>query len=747
MKRKIELLAPGGDIDSIKAAILAGADAIYCGLDRFNARNSAENINFDNLKGILKYAHNNNCEIFLTLNIIILENEIPSIISLLNKLVNTTIDGIIVQDLGLFYLISKHFNKLKIHASTQLTTHNDGQVYFLNKLNATRLNLSRELNLNEIKALTTIAHKNNIFTEVFIHGSNCISFSGICYMSSVHSGNSGNRGRCSQPCRDKYETTDAGKDFPLNLKDNSAYFDVKEIADAGVDSLKIEGRIKKYDYVYTVVDTWKKQLDNFYNNNKISNDNSNLFKVFNRNFSNSFLKGDIHKDMFIDNPRDYSITHLSEKTSFTSDEEQEKAELALYDEKDKIKIHVANEINKIKLAKTPLIINVSGECGKPLKLDIQTPETSFTIISELNLTDKGAEPLSYEMLLKRLKVVNETEYFIDKIDFKSLQPAVYLPFNELTSIKKKLLFILNDSEYTIAPIEIDVLIRPDKNHIKPRLAVLISSPDDVFLLNNSDSDLFFQLPDSFKNNVDEILSLFKENKKLIPYFSSVLIDEDYKAAITFLNKLQPRLIVTNNNGIAYEAFKNGIAWIAGPCLSIVNSYSLICLKEIFNCSGAFISNEISKTQIQRIVKPTDFDLYYSIFHPIVMMTSRQCLFHQVSGCEKYNVDNSCIETCEKYSSLTNFKKQTSIIEKSKGNYHRIFHETHFLNTDIITDIPDFFTGFMIDLRDIKTKTILELNKMEISMLFENHINGFANAKEEINKIIFPTTNKQYTTGI
>ena len=229
MKRKIELLAPGGDIDSIKAAIVAGADAVYCGLDKFNARNRATNINFEDLNGILNLAHRNNCKVFLTLNIIIVESEIPALISLLNKLINTRIDGVIVQDFGLFYLLSKYFKGLKIHASTQLTTHNEGQIKFLSKLTATRVNLSRELNINEIKALTLIGHKNNILTEVFVHGSYCISFSGICYMSSVLGGNSGNRGRCSQPCRDRYLTTPEGKNFPLNLKDNSAYFDLREI--------------------------------------------------------------------------------------------------------------------------------------------------------------------------------------------------------------------------------------------------------------------------------------------------------------------------------------------------------------------------------------------------------------------------------------------------------------------------------------------------------------------------------------
>ena len=131
MKRKIELLAPGGDLDSIKAAIVAGADAIYFGLDRFNARNRAENITFADLNGITRLAHGRDCQVFLALNIIIVESEIPALIRLLNKLVNTRIDGVIVQDLGMFYLLAHYFPGLKIHASTQLTTHNEGQIKFL----------------------------------------------------------------------------------------------------------------------------------------------------------------------------------------------------------------------------------------------------------------------------------------------------------------------------------------------------------------------------------------------------------------------------------------------------------------------------------------------------------------------------------------------------------------------------------------------------------------------------------------
>ncbi|MBE9467096.1 MAG: U32 family peptidase [Bacteroidetes bacterium] len=747
MKRKIELLAPGRDVDSIKAAILADANAVYCGLDKFNARNRAVNISFEKLQGILRLAHQHNCQIFLTINIIFVENEISALIALLNKLVNTSIDGIIIQDLGLFYLISKHFKNLKIHASTQLTTHNQGQIKFLSKLNATRVNLSRELNINEINALSNVASKNNILTEVFVHGSYCISFSGICYMSSVIGGNSGNRGRCSQPCRDKYLTTPKGKNYPLNLKDNSAYFDLKKLYDAGVSSLKIEGRIKKFDYVYTVVNAWKKQIQSFNNKNKLINDNSELYKIFNRDFSNSYLTGDINDDMFIDNPRDYSIEHLSEINNFATSEEKEKAHIKFYDEKDELKTIVQNKINQLNIEKIPLTISVSGECGTALKIAVKSPKSSFVMLSETNLVNNGKQPLNKASLLKRLKFLNDTEYFIKDLNLNNLKGELFINFKELNSIKKKLFSILNGSKKFIDPIEVPVLKKQNPVKTKPILSVLISSQKDVYLCDETSADIYFQLPSSFKNGSSEYKKLFEKNKKLIPWFPSILIGDDYSAAVEFLEKSQAKFIVTNNTGIAFEANKKGISWIAGPYLNIVNSYSLLCLKENFNCSGSFISNEINEIQIKNIKKPDDFKLYYSIYHPILLMTSRQCLLHQVTGCEKNKIDDKCILECEKSSSITNLKNSTFFINKTKGNYHRIFNETNFLNTDIVFDIENFFSGFLIDLRDIKTKTKIEADKPRIIKLFKDLLNGNLNSKEELTEIIKPTTKSQYKKGI
>lgn len=758
MKRKIELLAPGGDVDSIKAAIAAGADAIYCGLDKFNARNRAENISFEDLNGILKLAHMNDCEVFLTLNIIIVESEIPALIRLLNKLINTKIDGVIIQDLGIFYLLSRYFKGLKVHASTQLTTHNEGQIKFLSKLSASRVNLSRELNIDEIKDLALAGHENNVLTEIFVHGSYCISFSGLCYMSSLHGGASGNRGRCSQPCRDRYLTTAQGKEFPLNLKDNSAYFDLREIEHAGVDSIKIEGRIKGFDYVYTVVDSWKRQLRSFYDQGQLSNDNSDLYKVFNRDFSNSFLKGDINKDMFIDYPRDFSIRQHSQVNSDSTDlmlNEKTK----YYKEKEEIITSVRNRIDQLSIEKAPLTISISGEAGTPLKVTVKTPDSSFVILSEINLVDAAgdrldrenkkpaANGLDRESLLERFKAVNVTEYYIEHLEMKSLETGLFLPFKELTSIKKRVLFILNGSRETVGPVALPLLKKQVGLKTKPALSVLISSEKDLHLLGETSADIYFQLPDSFKNKIPGFIDLFSNNKGLIPWFPSILIGEDYRAAVKLLKKLKPKLIVTNNTGVAYEAFKNGIDWIAGPYLNIVNSYSLLCLKETFNCSGSFISNELKRNQIERIASPDDFKLYYSIYHPILLMTSRQCFFHQVTGCEKDSIDEECIKSCNKSASITNLKKVTYFIEKAEGNYNCIYNNNNFLNTDILTDLPDMFSDFFIDLRDIESSTKTEMDKPGMIRLFENLLDGRPGSKEELEQVIRSYAKAQYEKGI
>ncbi|HAS6930599.1 collagenase-like protease [Vibrio parahaemolyticus] len=363
---QFELLAPGGDLDSIKAAIAAGADAIYCGLDRFNARNRATNLTLDNLNGVLTLAHQHSCKIFLTLNVLILESEIPAIVRLLSQLNTTKIDGVIVHDLGLAYILKHHFPDLDVHASTQLNTHNEGQILFLNQLTASRVNLSRELNIDEIKHLAQFGREHNVMMEVFVHGSYCIGFSGICYISSARNGASGNRGRCSQPCREQYKTTKTGNNYPLNMKDNSAFGDLEALADAGVYSLKVEGRIKKSHYVYTVVDNWRQQIDRLCEGLELSEDTTELYTVFNRDFSNAFLQGDFGKAMYIDNPRDHAVKHFSKVYQCQSADDVQAVKKKLYDDKTAIIEKVAEQTKSFDVTSTQV-------SGSSLKGSIDVP--------------------------------------------------------------------------------------------------------------------------------------------------------------------------------------------------------------------------------------------------------------------------------------------------------------------------------------------------------------------------------------
>ncbi len=753
LHRKIELLAPGGDVEAIKAAVIAGADAVYCGLDNFNARNRASNLTFEDLSGVLRLAHEYDCEVFLTLNVVILEQEMPALIKLLNKLVNTGIDGIIVQDLGVFNLVKKYFPGLSIHASTQMTTHNEGQILFLAKIGATRINLSRELNIGEIKSLTALAHEHNVLTEVFVHGALCIAFSGQCYSSSVSVGNSGNRGSCSQACRDEYEITATGNRFPLNLKDNSAYFDLPELADAEVDSLKIEGRIKNAHYVYTVVDTWRKQLNEFAGSGKMLADNSNLYRVFNRDFTNSFLKGNLTKDMFIDNPRDYSATHAINKNIAVTVEHVQSVKQELYTKKNELGAELAEKIKNLSIARQPLTLAFSANLNEPLCLTITIGDNEkvHRLQTKSPLRPANESSINQGVLEKRFKNFANNDYLIEGFTCSGLNDDIdaglSIPFKELTDLKNQAAVLLNNLVEITPFVEVPQLVKNIKAAPQPGLSILIADEKDSYLCDLTDADVYFKLPESWKSDCNKIIDIFLRNPRLIPWFPAVLIGKDYDESVRLLEHVRPERIVSNNTGIAYKAFEMGIEWIAGPFLNTTNSYALLTLQEELNCAGAFISNEINRMQIKNIARPDNFKLLYSIYHPILMMTSRQCFFQQTVGCKKPSIEDGCMLKCSKATTITNVKGVSFAIDKQKGGYPSIYNDEQFLNLDIVNDLSGLFDEFFIDLTNIGAGSKAEQDKAQLITHFENIINGDDEAGQTLNSMIPVSTNAQYVQGL
>ena len=765
MSRKIELLAPGGDVEAIKAAIVAGANAVYCGLDTFNARNRAANLSFDDLTGILRLAHKYDCEVFLTLNVVILEQELPTMFKLLNKLVNSGIDGIIVQDLGMFNLVKKYFPTLDIHASTQLTTHNEGQLHFLNKIGASRVNLSRELNLGEIKSLTKLSHDLGILTEVFVHGALCIAFSGQCYSSSVSVGNSGNRGRCSQACREEYEVTATGNKYPLNLKDNSAYFDLPDLVEAGVDSLKIEGRIKGAHYVYTVVDTWRKGINEFIETGKLLPDDSNLHKVFNRDFTNSFLKGNLTKDMFIDNPRDYSVQHavdnaVNKSSDAISVVQIQEAKDELYIDKNALGAELRHKIEHLSTAKLALKIEFSGAVGTALNITVTVGGDSedakiITLQSESTLSLTGKAELDEKTLTKRFKSFDNSEFVLE-VSFADYDSGLSIPFKELTALKNQLAFLLNNSVEVVPNVEVPPLDKSnklsgtllEKGGIKKHsMSILIADEKDFHLCDLTDADVYFKIPESLKKNCNKHIDLLKANPRLIPWFPAVLIGKDYIESVRILEQVKPKRIVTNNTGIAYKAYEMGIEWVAGPLLNTTNSYALLTLKEELNCAGAFMSNEINRLQLRNIARPDNFKLYYSIYHPILMMTSRQCFFQPTVGCKKPSIEDGCMLKCEKATTIKSVRGVKYSIDKQKGGYPSIYNDEQFLNLDIVNDLPDLFDEFFIDLTNIGSGETAVEDKAQLIEHFQSLLQGKEEAATQLNEMVTLSTNAQYRQGL
>ncbi|WP_282166733.1 peptidase U32 family protein [Shewanella japonica] len=763
MKSKIELLAPGGDVDAIKAAIIAGADAVYCGLDTFNARNRAANISFDQLVGIIRLAHQYDCQIFLTLNIVILEQEFKTLIKLLNKLVNTTLDGVIVQDMGLLYVLRKHFPTLDIHASTQLTTHNAGQIPFLKTLGATRVNLSRELNLREITALATVAKEHDTLLEVFVHGSLCVAFSGLCYSTSASAGNSGNRGRCSQACREEYETTESGNNFPLNIKDNSAFFDLPKLIDAGVYSFKVEGRIKGASYVHTVIDSFRKQIDGYIETGELTQDGERLYKVFNRDFTNAFLRGDLNQSMFIDNPRDNSKNHLVDKLKAEKGEsisvvQIHDAQQQLQVDKKQINASVDDKIAHLSIEKIKLKLTFASEQEKPLTLTVTTEQNSSdlsdidskTIVLSSTSLMRPSEKLSVdqEAIEKRFKNINNANYDLVELNTQDLTDGMSIPYREITTLKNELLAYLNDGIEVIPEVELPKLARhPKPEGQKPALSMLICDEADADLANITDGDIYFKLPDAYKRGCTKYVDFLQQNPRLIPWFPPVLIGKDYDVALNILEQVKPPLIVTNNTGIAYHANRLGIKWIAGPFLNTTNSYALLALQEGFECSGAFISNEINRQQIKQIARPNNFKMLYSIYHPILLMASRQCFFQQSVGCEKPRIDNGCMLSCDKSTSIKNLKGDSFAIDKQKAGYPSIYNQDQFLNTDIIYDLSHMFDGFMIDLTNIGAGDRESPDKVALIKQFEALLDGQRNAGDTLAKMVPESTYLQYQNGL
>ncbi len=274
-----ELLAPVGSKDHLKVAINAGASAVYLSGKNYGARKFADNFTLDEIEEAIDTAHMHNVRVYVTVNTIIKESELENVMNYLSRLYSMGADAVLVQDLGLIELINKHLPNLKVHASTQLTCENQLKLNYLEGKGVKRVVLPREMRKEEIKNLKT-----DMELEIFVHGALCYSYSGQCLMSSFKGGRSGNRGTCAQPCRQKYRISGIKReDYYLSPCDLSLYEHLREIAEANIRSIKIEGRMRSKEYLAIVVSNYRKALNKLKSGKTSTSEEISL--VFNRGFS------------------------------------------------------------------------------------------------------------------------------------------------------------------------------------------------------------------------------------------------------------------------------------------------------------------------------------------------------------------------------------------------------------------------------------------------------------------------------
>ncbi len=295
MKHTIpELLSPAGNPESLKAAVENGADAVYLGSKEFSARGHADNFDKDQLLTAIDFAHQRDVSTYITVNTLVKEQEIEDAVEYLELLCNHGADAVIIQDMGILNILNKHLPGLPVHASTQMSIHNSAGTKLLESMGVKRAVLARELDIEEI---STIRSATDIQLEVFVHGAMCICYSGRCLMSSFIGGRSGNRGYCAQPCRKEYslERNTGNSKYLLSPRDLNLSSRLPDLISAGVDSIKIEGRMKRPEYVAVVTRTYRDILD------RLSSDPTagatpdeirRLEVIFNRGFTEGYLNRD-----------------------------------------------------------------------------------------------------------------------------------------------------------------------------------------------------------------------------------------------------------------------------------------------------------------------------------------------------------------------------------------------------------------------------------------------------------------------
>lgn len=424
--RRVELLAPAGNYESFLGAINAGADAVYLGGDKFGARAYAENFNTQELCRAVRYAHLFGKKVYLTLNTLIKEREFAQVYEYVLPFYEAGIDGIIVQDMGVFAFVREHFPGLPLHVSTQMTVTGVNGAAFLKDQGAERIVPARELSLEEIKV---IKDKTGLSIETFIHGAMCYCYSGQCLFSSILGGRSGNRGKCAQPCRLPYQVLDRDKraggsvNYPLSLKDMCTIDNLPDLIEAGIDSFKIEGRMKKPEYAAGVTAIYRKYIDLYYEKGR---ENYIVSPADKQMLESLYIRSEIENGYYYRHNGGEMITKDFPGYSGSDDAVLQKVRSRYLEQKRKL----------------PVVMSAVFCKGNEAVLTVSCQNARVTV-SGKEVQQAVKQPVTRENIADGLTALGESEFTLEELDIVA-EDDIFYPLKGIKELRREALARLSE---------------------------------------------------------------------------------------------------------------------------------------------------------------------------------------------------------------------------------------------------------------------------------------------------------------
>ncbi|KLE14312.1 U32 family peptidase [Clostridium sp. C8] len=689
---KVEILAPAGSMESLVAAMNKGADAVYLGGNKFSARAYASNFDNDNMIKAVDYVHSYGAKVYVTLNTILKENEIEEAVRYVGFLYEIGVDAIILQDLGLFKRIKEDYPDFEIHASTQMTIHNGEGALFFKERGFHRIVLSRELSVDEVKY---ISKDLGIETEIFVHGALCISYSGQCLMSSMIGGRSGNRGRCAQPCRMGYtlkgNTSGERKAYLLSPKDTCTIEDMKDIIDSGTYSLKIEGRMKRPEYVAGVVENYKNAVEKeLYNTEyNVSKGKRELLQLFNRGgFSKAYLHKNVGMDMMsFKHPRNtgvplgkiekngeivlkedialgdgfrfmesgYSINKIitnGKEVKEAKRGERVKIFPIAYKVGDKIFKSLDRKLfdsleDSIKPynRKISLKANVTFKVAEPLRISIEYNDKNYEFLGEI-VEKAEKRPLEKDRVIDSLCKSGESAFKIDEINFEAFEDG-FIRVSDLNNLRRDALEgvqkSITKSFRRKRPKKLDKIDNIKSNDISLDIIYQCITREQLdTLIEEGVKDIIVDVFNRDKDaiNVKDLIEV-SQNKQLNIYLKVPnIIKSEFNNVINIIEKVKEYIkgIVTVNVGIIRN-YQDEMMIIGDYKLNIINSEALKFYQNEIDIPT--LSLELNRKEIKNMLKGNRGNVQGIIYGKTELMISEYCpigsTFGEKSSCKDCNL--------------------------------------------------------------------------------------------------------------